>query len=108
VNFFLIEGQICNHVSFINKGYIRTYNMVYGEEGTQFFAFENEYTTDYCSFITPKPSRDNIVAMEDAEVIELEYNAMQTLYEKYTVWQKFGRLIAEIRSLVSGHNARGA
>lgn len=93
--FLLTEGQICNHVSFINKGYFRTYNMVFDEERTQFFAFENEYTTDYCSFVTRKPSRDNIIAMEDAEVLQLEYTAMQSLYEKYPVWQKFGRLIAE-------------
>ncbi|MBX2957612.1 MAG: Crp/Fnr family transcriptional regulator [Cyclobacteriaceae bacterium] len=93
--FLLTEGQVCNHVSFVNKGLFRNFNLVRDEERTQFFVFENEYTTDYCSFVTRQPSRDFIVAMEDAEILQLEYTAMQSLYEKYGVWQKYGRLIAE-------------
>ncbi|HRJ30701.1 MAG TPA: Crp/Fnr family transcriptional regulator [Cyclobacteriaceae bacterium] len=93
--FLLTEGQVCNHVSFVNRGCFRNYNMVRDEERTQFFVFENEYATDYCSFVTRLPSRDFIVALEDAEVLQLEYTAMHFLYEKYGIWQKYGRLIAE-------------
>lgn len=93
--FLLSEGQVCNHVSFVNKGLFRNYNIVRAEERTQFFVLENEYATDYCSFVTRQPSRDIIEAMEDAEILQLEYNVMQSLYEKFGVWQKYGRLIAE-------------
>ncbi|HPH46369.1 MAG TPA: Crp/Fnr family transcriptional regulator, partial [Chryseolinea sp.] len=51
--------------------------------------------TDYRSFLTQQPSTEYIIALEDAEVIELHYNDMQTLYEKVPSWQKYGRLIAE-------------
>jgi CRP-like cAMP-binding protein len=91
----LQEGQVCNHVSFINKGYFRTYNIVRDEERTQYFAFEHEYITDYCSFVTRQPTRDNIIAMEDTEVLQLDHTSMHAAFEKYPVWQKFGRLIAE-------------
>lgn len=91
----LTEGQVCNHVSFINSGFFRSYNLVHDEERTQYFAFENEYITDYCSFVTRKPSRDNIIAMEDAEVLQLDHASMHAAFEQYPVWQKFGRLIAE-------------
>ncbi|MBX2961425.1 MAG: Crp/Fnr family transcriptional regulator [Cyclobacteriaceae bacterium] len=91
----LSEGQVCNHVSFINHGYFRTYSIVREEDRTQYFAFEHDYITDYCSFVTRKPSRDNIIAMEDAEVLQLDHASMHAAFEQYPVWQKFGRLIAE-------------
>lgn len=69
--------------------------MVQGEETTSNFAFEENYVTDYCSFLTRQPSSDYIVAMDDAQVLQLSYENMQTAFEQSPVWQKFGRLIAE-------------
>jgi CRP-like cAMP-binding protein len=89
------EGNVCEHVSFVNKGYFRIYADVNGEEITNYFSFENTYATDYASFLTRKPSSENIVAMEDAEVLQLNYSNMQMLYDKVPSWQKFGRLMAE-------------
>ncbi len=91
----LTGGQVCNHVSFINTGHFRTYNIVHNEERTSNFAFEGNYVTDYCSFLTRQPSSDFIVAMDDAHVLHLSYENMQSAFEKSPVWQKFGRLIAE-------------
>ena len=93
--FLLTAGQVCNHVSFINTGHFRVYNMVYDEERTSNFEFEGNYVTDYCSFLTRQPSSDCIVAMDDAQVLQLSYENMQSTFEKSPVWQKFGRLIAE-------------
>jgi len=89
------QGQICQHVSFINYGSFRIYNMVKGEEVTSDFRFEGNYITDYRSFLTQKPSTEYIIALEDSEVMELHHNDMQVLYEKVPSWQKYGRLIAE-------------
>ncbi|HOX82574.1 MAG TPA: Crp/Fnr family transcriptional regulator [Chryseolinea sp.] len=89
------QGQICEYVSFINYGCFRIYNIVKEEEVTTDFRFEGHYITDYRSFLTQQPSTEYIIALEDAEVIELHYNDMQTLYEKVPSWQKYGRLIAE-------------
>ncbi len=91
----LQQGQICQYVSFINYGCFRIYNIVKDEEVTCDFRFEGHYITDYRSFLTQQPSIEYIVALEDAEVMELHYTDMQTLYEKAPAWQKFGRLIAE-------------
>jgi CRP/FNR family transcriptional regulator, anaerobic regulatory protein len=93
--FILRGGEVCNHVTFLNKGFVRVYNVVNDEELTANFAFEGNYVTDYTSFVSRQPSLDNIVAMEDLEILQLNYNDMQAAYEKYPVWQKFGRLIAE-------------
>ena len=91
----LKKGDVCQHVSFINYGCFRIYNIVKGEELTTDFSFEGNYITDYSSFLTQKPSAAYIIAQEDAEVMELHYNDMQVLYEKIPSWQKYGRLITE-------------
>jgi CRP/FNR family transcriptional regulator, anaerobic regulatory protein len=93
--FLLKGGEVCNHVTFINKGHFRVYNIVNGDELTINFAFEGNYTTDYTSFVSRKPSSDYILAMDDAEVLQIKYDDLQATYEKSPVWQKFGRMMAE-------------
>lgn len=94
-DYLLKAGEVCNHVTFINKGYFRIYHTLGEEELTANFAFEGNYVTDYPSFVSRQPTYDNIVAMEDAEVLLLEYNDLQIAYEQFPIWQKFGRMIAE-------------
>lgn len=93
--FVLRAGEVCNHVTFLNKGFVRVYNIVNDEELTANFGFEGNYVTDYTSFVSRQPSLDYIIAMEDLEILQLNYVDMQAAYEKHPVWQKFGRLIAE-------------
>jgi CRP-like cAMP-binding protein len=93
--FVLRGGEVCNHVTFLNKGTVRVYNLVNGEELTVNFGFEGNYITDYSSFISRRPTVDYIVAMEDVEILQLAFADMQAAYDRFPVWQKFGRLIAE-------------
>ena len=93
--FLLRAGQVSDHVSFINEGFFRTYTIVNDQERTNYFFFEHEYVTDYASFLTRQPSNENIQALEDAEVLQLNFANMQILYEKIPAWQKYGRLISE-------------
>ena len=93
--FLLRAGEVCNHVTFLNKGFVRVYNIVNENELTVNFAFDGNYVTDYSSFVSRQPSMDFIVAMEDLEVMQLNHADMHAAFEKYPVWQKFGRLIAE-------------
>jgi CRP-like cAMP-binding protein len=94
-DYLLKGGDVCNHVTFINKGFFRVYHTFGEEELTTNFAFEGNYVTDYPSFVSRQPTSDNIVAMDDAEVLMLDYDGLQTAYEQYPVWQKFGRMVAE-------------
>ncbi len=93
--FILREGEVCNHVTFLNKGFVRVYNIIHGEELTINFGFDGNYVTDYSSFVSRNPSRDFIVAMEDLEILQLSHADMHAAYERYPVWEKFGRLVAE-------------
>jgi len=93
---FLVEiGEVSNYVSFINRGSMRAFWDVNGYDTTKNFFFENEYACDYESFLTQKPAKLNVKAMEDCELLELDYDGVQKLYNTFPSWQKYGRLIAE-------------
>jgi CRP-like cAMP-binding protein len=93
--FLAREGNICNYVSFINGGSLRVFMQVRDHEISKHFFFEHEYASDYASFLTRSPGLLNIKALEDTELMELSYENVQSLYERFPVWQKYGRLIAE-------------
>lgn len=88
-------GEISNYVSFINRGSLRVYMEISEQEISKHFFFDHEYASDYASFLTRTPGLLNIKALEDTELMELSYENVQMLYERYPVWQKYGRLIAE-------------
>lgn len=98
--FLLKAGQVCQHISFINRGALRVFWEVDGEEITKHFFFEHEYATEYISFLTRQPSTISILVCEDAEFVEIHYDDVQRLYAAYPVWQKYGRLMAEHLFLV--------
>lgn len=91
----LKAGEVCPYVAFINKGHLRSYCLVNGEEVTYNFWFEGNFITDYSSFLTRQPSIETHEALDDVEVITVSYDDMQYLYKQFPGWDKFGRLIAE-------------
>lgn len=93
---FLLEaGEVCSHVAFINKGHFRSFSMVQDDEVTYNFFFDGNFITDYPSFLSRQPSTETHQALEDAELLMLEYNDMQRGYNNSHMWERFGRLIAE-------------
>jgi CRP/FNR family transcriptional regulator, anaerobic regulatory protein len=103
--FLLKAGEVCDHITFINKGLFRTYMIINDDEVTSNFAFGGNYITEYTSFVSRQPSIDNIVAMEDAEILQMSYKDLQIAYDKAPVWQKFGRLMAEyVLTFISSRN----
>ncbi len=92
---FLNEGHTCQEIGFINQGSFRTYYLVDGKEINTHFAFENEFVTDYDSFLQQKPSRYFIQALEDAEIVTFNLPALQNAYNQSQNWERFGRMIAE-------------
>lgn len=90
------SGEICRQVNFINKGLLRMFYMIDGREICTGFINENEYISQYDSFLTKQPSTGNIDALEDCELINLSYDDMQAIYKTNPVFERFGRKIAEM------------
>lgn len=91
----LQEGDICKYAYFINKGCLRYYYNVQGQENTAQFFFENGWYTDYDSFLTGKPSQQNIETLENSEILLLSAQDFQQLYIEIPKLERFGRIMAE-------------
>ncbi len=104
------EGEVCNHVSFINHGLVRMFHAVEGKEKIIMFAHENEYTAEYQSFLTRRPANAYLLAMEDTELVETCYDDLQMLYQCVPEANLLGRMIAENLFLMmcdlSNHEAK--
>jgi CRP-like cAMP-binding protein len=92
----LLEGgQVCNFIGFINAGVIREYAYESGKESTVDFVSENQFVVDFQSFILSTPSRQYLEALTDVELLVFKKDGINRLYDKYKIWERFGRLIIE-------------
>jgi CRP-like cAMP-binding protein len=89
--FIIRQGQICQYLYFINNGLLRMFYLKGGVEITRFFSCENEFASALTSFLTRKPTIENIQALEDCYVLKLSYNNLQVLYRTHPAWESFFR-----------------
>ncbi|GAB3776160.1 Crp/Fnr family transcriptional regulator [Spirosoma horti] len=93
----LQAGQVCKNVFFIEKGLVRYYASIDGEEKTSYFNKEGEFVCDYASFLPQQPSRTNIQALEDATIYSISQANMDVFYQQVEQGERFGRLaISEV------------
>ncbi|MBS7563011.1 Crp/Fnr family transcriptional regulator [Mucilaginibacter sp. Bleaf8] len=91
----LEKGQTCNFIAFINTGVIREYSFQNGKETTVDFVSDNQFITDYQSFIMKTPTIQYLEALTDVDLLILRKEGINSLFDKYKVWERFGRLIIE-------------
>ena len=100
---FVKEGQLCNYIGFLNKGIARVYYVIDGKEITSYFnaGSRNRFVCSFTSFLSRKPSFENVHFLEDSELLILDYKQLQELYDKSPNIQKLGRLMAEYNYVLS-------
>ena len=90
--YLLQEGDVSRYENFVTKGCLRTYQIDQkGQEYIVQFAVEDWWIGDMYSFLTQKPSKYNIDALEDSTVLSIEKSAMDELYTKVPKFEKFFR-----------------
>lgn len=68
--FHLRAGEVCTHTAYVNKGCSRSYTIdPKGKEHVLFFGFEDWWLGDIESYITQRPGKLYIEAMEDLELL---------------------------------------
>jgi CRP-like cAMP-binding protein len=100
------EGQVCRHVSFINKGLLCFYVNIEGKKSVNTFIGAGQYISDYPSFLQGKPGNTYLEAIEDSEALILSYDAVQEAYCSIPTFQKFGRLMAEYLIIMMDDHSR--
>lgn len=96
-DFFNFQNSVCRHVGFILKGIFRVYYLdpKTEQEHNLFFVPENTFLASLKSSITQIACPYNIEALEDAELLVMPYDYLQTLYTQSHGWERFGRHLAE-------------
>jgi CRP-like cAMP-binding protein len=87
------------YIYFIEKGLIRYFQDVDGEEVTGQFFFEGGWYTDLDSYLTGQPSKQTVQAIEDSTLMYISKKNVDNLYNKFPKFERFGRLLGEQRHL---------
>lgn len=90
----LIEpGQISNSMNFITKGCMRCYYLdENAQEHTLQLGVEEWWINDLYSYLSRKPSRMYVQALEKTEVIQIPRNALEKLYIEVPEISNFFRI----------------
>jgi CRP-like cAMP-binding protein len=90
-------GTVSNEVFYIIKGCIRLYCEKDGEELSTYFFTENMFAGSYDSFLSRKPSKVAIETLEECEVLVLNHESQERLYEIFPKMNEFIRKAIELR-----------
>jgi len=103
-DYFLRQGDFCKSVAFVSSGTIIYYENADGDEKVCDFAFENEWISQLTSLLNNIPSKMNIKAIEDTDLIMLTKQSFDTLKTELI---KFNLLVLEVsQSMVIKANDR--
>jgi len=92
--FLLREGDVCKYESFVVKGCLKTYYLdEMGIEHIIDFSIEEWWADDLYSLVTQTPSRSNIKAIEDTDVLQIGKTDMELLYQKIPKFERFFRIL---------------
>ena len=95
--FFLRAGEVNKFVAFLQKGLVRYFVYKNDEESTFEFTKEGEFIADYQSFNNNSASLQNIQAIEDCELLIINYTDVQTIFKTTKNGNLIGRHIIEHR-----------
>ncbi|HTN38055.1 MAG TPA: Crp/Fnr family transcriptional regulator [Arachidicoccus sp.] len=88
--YLLQEGDVCHHNCFLAKGCLRLYRV--GEDGVEHilrFAVENWWISDQESYNNGIPSKNNIDALEDSELLLIEKNDFNHIVHNFPNFRTF-------------------
>jgi CRP-like cAMP-binding protein len=91
----LKRGQIAQQYFYIKSGALRFFFGEFEEQLTAWVVFQNEFFTEISSLNPQKPTRFNIEAIEDTELLYIDKAEMESLYKQFPAWQEFGRVTWE-------------
>ena len=102
--FLAQPGHVSTYQSFVLKGCLRAFHLdEKGMDHTVRFAIEDWWIADFESFINQVPATLFVEAMEDSELIQIDYRSVQLLFEQMPKFERFSRIITQ-RSYLASQN----
>lgn len=87
--FWVKAGQVSTQVGWVKEGLLRTWYEIDEEEITHWISEEGYFDTSLSSFSFKTPSRWNLQAITDCELLVLDCDDHRELLKKYTQWRIF-------------------
>lgn len=91
-DFLLKAGEVSEEIYFIVRGAVHSFYLRNGEEKSFRFQFENGMIYEQKQMGAHKESKEYIQAIEDCEVIVLQHEKVETLFDNSHQWERIGRL----------------
>ncbi|MDP5200943.1 Crp/Fnr family transcriptional regulator [Flavobacterium sp. DG2-3] len=89
-DYFIKEGQVPRKMAFLVKGLFRyVYTHENGNEFTKNIIAEGNFISSYSAMIYNTPSYFSIEALEDSEILEIEYSDWIGMKERNPFWNLF-------------------
>lgn len=102
--YLLQEGDVWKYDAFITKGCVRTYTVdERGSEHVNSFSIENWWTGDRESLMMQQPSRFNIDAIEDTELVLFTHENFELLCREIPAFNNMVNAILQ-RSFIAAQN----
>lgn len=94
---FLVQPDFtAKHRYYVVEGCFRAYVVNdEGQEHTIQFAIDDWWITDYNSYIFQQPATMFVVALEDSNVLQIDYNSERELKNREHQFETFFRILAE-------------
>lgn len=94
---FTFQHSVCRYIGFVLKGIFRVYYVdpKTDQEHNLYFITENTFLTSLKSLLTQTTCPYIIEALEDAELMVIDFAHLQQLYPISHGWERFGRILAE-------------
>ncbi|WP_118974933.1 Crp/Fnr family transcriptional regulator [Taibaiella koreensis] len=100
--FLLHEGSVCRYMSFITSGAMRQYTIDdNGAEHITILAIEGWWMSDRGSFMSLTPSRYNIDAVEDTELLVTTLDKITRLKEQSLTFLKMAHILDQNHSVAA-------
>ena len=94
-NTILEQGKNCNYLWFVNKGAVKAFEWIDGTERVSHFFLSNMFFTNYYCWVTKNKSDLTYKAVEDSEIIEIDYQKLEELCARHHIFDTIGRKMAE-------------
>jgi CRP-like cAMP-binding protein len=93
--YWIKEGKKNNYIAFIEEGYLRKFYLKDGNEITDFFYFENDFSADLPSIIGNTNSDASIIAMQKSNLTTFSYYDFHELSKHSPTLEHIYRVIVE-------------
>lgn len=92
-DFFLLEGKVCDKLSFIHSGILRLYKtMDNGKEVTQWISTRGYFVTELSGLLFNTPARWSIQALTDVELFTIDKCDYNALNHQISRWPEIEKL----------------